>query len=66
MSEHGLVRCEAKARHLEYLVEQLNTVEAPGGSGKPVDEMARAYREQMIAGLCRGLAENERQAKVRH
>ena len=66
MSEHGLVRCEAKARHLEYLVEQLNTVEAPGGSGKPVDEMARAYWEQMIAGLCRGLAENERQAKVRH
>lgn len=66
MSEHILIRREAKARRLEYLIEQLNTMEAPDGSGKPVDEMARAYWEQLIAGLCRGLVENERQAKVRH
>jgi hypothetical protein len=66
MAEHILIRREAKARHLAYLIEQLNTcpMEEPTGDGAQVDEMERAYWGQAIAALRRGL--DERQIKVRH
>jgi len=64
MSERILVRPEAKARQVDYLVEHLNArlLEEPGSE----DEVKRAYWAQMIASLYRGLEENERRAKPRH
>jgi len=64
-----LIRCEAKARHLSYLVEQLKTcpMELPADDGASVEDMVeRAYWGQVMAGLRRGVDESERQAKVRH
>ena len=64
-----LIRCEAKARHLAYLIERLNTcpMVMPPDDGAPVDEMVeRAYWGQAMAGLRRGLDESERLAKVLH
>jgi hypothetical protein len=64
-----LMRCEARARHLAYLIEQLKIcpMEEPAGDGAPVEDMVeRAYWGQVMAGLRRGLDESERQAKVRH
>ena len=64
MSERILVRPEAKARQVDYLVEHLNArlLEEPGTE----DEVKRAYWAQMIASLYRGLEENEQRAKLRH
>jgi len=64
MSERILVRPEAKARQVDYLIEHLNArlLEEPGSE----DEVKRAYWAQMIASLYRGLEENEQRAKLRH
>jgi hypothetical protein len=64
-----LIRCEARARHLAYLIERLKIcpMKLPADDGAPVEDMVeRAYWEQAMAGLRRGLDESERQAKVRH
>ena len=68
MSVQYSIHPETKARYLDYLIEQLNTrlLEEPGRSGKPEDEIERAYWAQLIASLYRGLKDNERRAKVRH
>jgi hypothetical protein len=63
------IHCEARARHLSYLVERLKTcpMKLPADDGAPVKDMVeRAYWEQAMAGLRRGFDESERQAKVRH
>ena len=64
-----LIRCEAKARHLAYLIERLNTcpMELATDNDAPVDEtVERAYWEQAMAGLRRGLDKSERLTKVLH
>ena len=64
-----LIRCEAKARHMAYLIERLKIcpMKEPARDGAPVEDMVeRAYWGQVTAGLRRGLDESERQAKVRH
>jgi hypothetical protein len=64
-----LIRCEAKARHLSYLVERLKTcpMKLPADDGAPVEDMVeRAYWEQAMAGLRRGLDKSERLTKVLH
>ena len=64
-----LIRYETKARHLSYLIEQLKTcpMKLPTDDSAPVDEiMERAYWEQAMAGLRRGLDKSERLAKVLH
>ena len=66
---HISIRCEARARHLGYLVERLKIcpMEEPVGDGSQVEDMVeRAYWVQVMAGLRLGLDESERQAKVRH
>jgi hypothetical protein len=65
----NLIRCEARARHLAYLVERLKTcpMKLPADDGASVEDMVeRAHWEQAMVGLRRGLDESERQAKVRH
>ena len=64
-----LIRCEARARRLAYIVEQLNAcpIVGPAGDGAPIEDMVeRAYWGQAMSCLRRGLDESERQAKVRH
>ena len=68
MSERWLVHPKAKARYLDYLIDELNTrlLEENGRGRKLEDEIKRAYCAQMIASLYRGLEHNERHARGRH
>jgi hypothetical protein len=64
-----LIRSEAKSRHLSYLIERLKTcpITLPADDGAPVEEMVeRAYWDQVMGGLRRGLDESKRLAKVLH
>ncbi len=64
-----LIRSEAKSRQLSYLIERLKTcpMRLLADDGAPVEEMVeRAYWDQVMAGLRRGLDESERLAKVLH
>ncbi len=67
---HIMIRyCEARARQLAYLAEQLNAcpMEGPAGDGAQIEDMVeRAYWGQAMACLRRGLDESERLAKVLH
>lgn len=64
-----LIRSDAKSRHLSYLTERLKTcpMRLPADDYAPVEEMVeRAYWDQVLGGLRRGLDESERLAKVLH
>lgn len=64
-----LIRSEAKVRHLSYLIERLKTcpMKLPALDGASVEEIVeRAYWDQAMAGLRRGLDESERLATVLH
>ena len=64
-----LIRDEARARHLAYLTQQLNScpMGEPSSDDAAVEDMVeRAYWGQTMSSLRRGLDESQQQEIVRH
>jgi hypothetical protein len=64
-----LIRDEARARHLAYLTQQLNScpMGEPSSDDAAVEDMVeRAYWGQTMSSLRRGLDESEQHEIVRH
>lgn len=63
------VYTEANARQLSYLIERLNSCPMnfhAGASASIEETVERAYWDQVMTGLRRGLDKNDRLARVLH